>query len=493
MVPTVVPSELASREEPCPVLLPHELASLIYSYNQDAFRDVMGLQDAETVVDYWERYLASTPEFSSHLMCEHIRRQPGQWVPCKLFEDDGGIGKHRAMSMSHWSPLLSRSATLDSTLPMFVLDHHTSLEYITSRPLIAACVWSWGILATGKWPTHDHTGKEFSGWRRRLAGNDLCGPFRFVVVHICMDWKASATAFHLPWSYCAVRPHVCHLCHATRSGPQSFARFDRHCQDPPRDTQAYLASPSGRASPWAWLPGFFLAMIGPVLTHAHALGICRYACGSLLLELCRAGWWGVSDDISTWAERLQMQLASAYLDFRQHCRSIGVRTKQKKFTVRRLSMHNKSDMPMLKTKAAMAFHVTDWLAHAALCKARADPTQYAKVRATMANGLSDFGKILRFGGKPFLLPDEKTRLRAARDSFFACYHTLRAMAVEQGQPLYPIAPKFHMVSHGEALAQRTGLNPAMIWTFQDEDAMGLAQLMCMSSHGATVPITFLDK
>ena len=50
-----------------------------------------------------------------------------------------------------------------------------------------------------------------------------------------------------------------------------------------------------------------------------------------------------------------------------------------------------------------------------------------------------------------------------------------------------------MVSHAEDLAQKTGLNPSMIWTFQDEDHMGLAQLVAMSSHGSTIPATVLEK
>ena len=116
MLPTVVPAELASKEEPRPVLLPHELVSLIDSYDQAAFRDIMGLQDTETVIDFRARK-ATTPGFSLHPLYHDIRRQPGCFVPCKHFEDDGGIGKHRAMSVSHWSPLLSRSATLDSTFP----------------------------------------------------------------------------------------------------------------------------------------------------------------------------------------------------------------------------------------------------------------------------------------------------------------------------------------------------------------------------------------
>ena len=98
----------------------------------------------------------------------------------------------------------------------------------------------------------------------------------------------------------------------------------------------------------------------------------------------------------------------------------------KQITVGKLSMKRLSDMPYLKVKAANAMMICDWLAEATAKQASLRPSEYGRLRAGMAWGLSSFFKILRLGGCPFLTGPELRLLREARHAFLGNYHQLRA-------------------------------------------------------------------
>ena len=111
----------------------------------------------------------------------------------------------------------------------------------------------------------------------------------------------------------------------------------------------------------------------------------------------------------------------------------------------------------MNAKASNAMLIVDWLADEAKNQARASATQYASLRAKMLWGLSSFNKIVRLGQAPWMTPADKAMLRQSRDAFLLCYHDLSLLAEEQRSRLWPITPKFNMLSHCESLAQIFGL------------------------------------
>ena len=338
-----------------------------------------------------------------------------------------------------------------------------------------------------------------TGWRLEFADRPLAGGFKFVCTHICMDWKASAEAFHLPWSFknIGAEAGICHLCHWTCAGPEVYSRFHLHDYGPCRSTFLYLLSPSAGLSPWAALPGFGLYQIVGELMHCDCLGVCVYTIGSALVEFCRCGWFGgrilVRRAGLSWKERLDLQLLCAYKRFNDFLKNRGRNCSHGKLTANQLGMRVQGSTPQIKAKASNAMWIVDWLALEANKQARGSPSQYASLRATMLWGLSSFNKVVRLGKAPWMTAYEKAMLRQSRDAFLLCYHDLRLLAAEQRSRLWPITPKFHMFNHCESGAQTLGLSLRALWTFRDEDNMGVLQRICCSAHGATVSPTALSK
>ena len=491
-VKTIIGADFACVEGERQVLLPHELAASMYAFSPATFEDVMGTRFNKA---FWDAFILATPTFSSHPCFLDILRCPQRFIPVKVFEDDGGIGKHRAMTVAHWSPVLATSgSSLDTCFPLYIQHRGSSLGTITSSPLIGALCWSFEVCTSGRWPEVDHLGKPAR--RRTEAGKLLCGGYRIVVTHVCMDGKAAVEAFNFPWSYKNVggaNHEICHLCFATAGGPLSYARFfDAH--GPLRSTSAYLNSVCGRASPWSQLPGFRVDMVVPEVMHCGPLGCCLYAAGSVLLELCNYRYFEQTQvPCNTWKDRLQLQLSVAYLSFKAFVRRSGRSSNQQKFTVGKLSMKRLTDMPYLKVKAANAMMICDWLAEESAKQAQMRPSEYGRLRAGMMWGLSSFFKILRLGGCPFLKDPELRLLRESRHAFLGNYHELRALNAEIGRPLYPLTPKFHLLSHAEASAQQTGLNIKLFWTFKDEDQMRVLQRIALSSQPSVISSTTIDK
>ena len=472
------------------VLLPHEIASKVWTHNEHAFHEVFGTQH---VTEFWNRYIECHPEFRSHPAYNEVVREPQYFIPCKMFEDAGGVGKHRGIQVAEWSPLLSCKPTLDAKFPMYALEARRSLGDATTKSMIDVLVWSWHVCLTGVWPDRDAAGSLLTGQRAQYAARPLCGRYKLILLFVTMDWKAAVEAFNFEWNY-NTAPSMCHLCDAEIDGVKSYAQFHlRHDFWNPRCTISYLGSCCAQMSPWSRLPGFTLASVVAELMHNNPLGVCLYAGGSVLLELCEAGHFGHHDYISLWKDRLNLQLASAYVSFRRYLRRRGLKCRTRKFNVNRLTMQVRDDCPVLKCKASPAMHVVDWLAHESAKQSAASVAEYSALRATMIWSLSTFNRIVRCSSWPFMTTSELSALRSARDGFFATYHQLRLLASEQVLPWYPIVPKFHMLSHCEDYCQKTGLCPRLLWTFSDEDCMGLVQKIALSSHNNTIDETVLVK
>ena len=231
--------------------------------------------------------------------------------------------------------------------------------------------------------------------------------------------------------------------------------------------------------------------------HCDCLGVCVYTIGSALVEFCRCGWFGgrilVRRAGLSWKERLDLQLLCAYKRFKDFLKNRGRNCSHGRFTANQLGMRVQGSTPQIKAKASNAMWIVDWLALEANKQARGSPSQYASLRATMLWGLSSFNKVVRLGQAPWMTASEEAMLRQSRDAFLLCYHDLRLLAAEQRSRLWPITPKFHMFSHCESGAQTLGLSLRALWSFRDEDNMGVLQRICCSAHGATVSPTALSK
>ena len=136
-------------------------------------------------------------------------------------------------------------------------------------------------------------------------------------------------------------------------------------------------------------------MLWPELVHCGPLGACPLAAGSVLLEFCNMGRWGHHPTVTTWKDKLGIQLADAYNAHRKYLRDHAKTSTRRTFAFGRLSMHNKSDKPELKTEASNCLAVCDWLAEECRKVAGRTGTGYDRDRATMMWGLSTFFWVVR--------------------------------------------------------------------------------------------------
>ncbi len=106
---------------------------------------------------------------------------------------------------------------LTSRLLSFVIPDDYIIAGETFPELMKAWVWSWEVLASGKHPSIDHTGKAFpSGSRRaKIAGNRLCGPFTFCFAGAVADWSFHSK-FWYPFIHGSSHNFICSRCMASR-------------------------------------------------------------------------------------------------------------------------------------------------------------------------------------------------------------------------------------------------------------------------------------
>ena len=337
----------------------------------------------------------------------------------------------------------------------------------------------------------DREGNPFTDPKRAAkAGQDICGGYRAVFAGMTSDWKYTFECFHLPWNYTA--DCVCHLCGADSSqGPNTFSNFAMNapCFMIEHDEIAYVNSMCGIMSPYTLLPGWSLPALFPECMHCGCLGVHLLAAGSALKELANSGHWGRQRDITTWKERLAVQLETAFHEFKAWCSDKRVPSRVKRFTPNKLSLKNKRDKPELKTKDHCALTIVEWLAD--VCSKQAENMPGNECVGTRAGSLWSWAEMFRItrssakrGGS--FTPTERDDLQHLRDMFFRSYHKMRGMSEEAGASCWAITPKFHMLDHAIRMGLEWNMSAATCWTFTEEDELGLMLRITKGLHALIV-------
>ena len=479
------------QEVDLPVLLPHDFLDLLWSVDEHRFRELMGSDGG--LRDFWKQTLDRNPAwFRRHPARQIVEMQPHRVIPVRLFGDDASIAKtgKRKLLVQFWIPWLGgHLPTRCSRIPMLLMNYDTSIDGITELNLMRVLVWSWQACFEGIHPSVDYEGKPFTDRKRASkAGQPICGGYRAVFAGMANDWKYTFECFHLPWNYNA--DQICHLCVAdTSNGPHCFTNFalDAPCSSIQHDEVAYLQSACGRMSPYTSLVGFSLQGLFPECMHCGCLGTHLLAAGSALKELANSGHWGRHADITTWKERLAVQLGAAFQEFKEWCSDKRISSRQKTFTPARLSLKNKHDKPELKTKAHCALVVVEWLADVCSRQAMVVGGEYNGTRAATLWSLAEMFRVMRSSSKRLhLLPPEAAELQHLRDMFFRCYCKMRGMSEEADSAAWAITPKFHMLDHAIRMGLEWNVSPATWWTFKEEDGMGLMLKICKGGHALKI-------
>ena len=94
--------------------------------------------------------------------------------------------------------------------------------------------------------------------------------------------------------------------------------------------------------------------------HTDCLGVRLNANGGVLWELAKMGHWGPVPD-GPWKESMNVVLRAAFNNFAEWMEKKKLRCNITVFNCNLLGMHVQTDWPTLKTKAAAAATVTEWL------------------------------------------------------------------------------------------------------------------------------------
>ena len=139
--------------------------------------------------------------------------------------------------------------------------------------------------------------------------------------------------------------------------------------------------------------------------HSQLLGTGKVHNGSLLIYLCESGEFSATGAFplqGDYAVNLQMQLKSAYVDFKAWCKAERLVVNQPRFTASRCNRKNRVCHPCLASKAISGKVVSFWLA--ARCCERANRTACSSLDqlvatcawayAAMLNGMDEADLVL---------------------------------------------------------------------------------------------------
>ena len=204
--------------------------------------------------------------------------------------------------------------------------------------------------------------------------------------------------------------------------------------------------------------------------HSQLLGTGKVHNGSLLVYLCESGAFGVFNARGNYADNLQVQLKTAYKDFKAWCKQEKLVVNQPRFTVSRCHRRNRVCHPCLASKAISGKVVSFWLA--ARCCERANQNVTSSLDQLVATCAWAYTAMLKGMDEAGLV---LTQLEA--DSIFdhgmlylQSHARLRAMSasITKGKiPLrscFTLLPKHHYLWHA-LHDQRETLVNTMLFLF----------------------------
>lgn len=394
---------------------------------------------------------------------------------------------------------MCRLPSWESRCLFTVLPLEDVIPDVTMAPVYETLVWSMRVLASGVHPAVDHQGRPFPPKSRRaaVAGQQLCGGFRFMACEILGDWKWLKDEFKLAFNYS--KNHCCWKCKSTKSSGELCAfnfKSDAPWQQHPRSNAEYMAE-AGRAVVLTRLPGFDLSFLLCDLMHILLLGVVQWAVGGVLWETCLTQKWHqpLGGARGPWQARMNLQLRHAYNHFRTWMRMNALTCSQPAFTVSGLSMSTLNSWPCLRAKAFNTLMVTKWLGNYMLCEAKASPqNEHVQRCATMLWGFTRVFDVCDEASM-FLTPTQISELGKSREASLFSYAALaiEASSAAPAKALFPMKPKHHLYDHCLRHAMKTGRNPGWHTAFADEDFIGKIKSLASRCHTKTMAKRTLQR
>ena len=482
------------------VLAPHLLFKELQ--NLECFADTFGDPDL------WEIFWAHVQDevwFREHPQREEILANPRGHVPFVLHGDDAPCSRRvgRNINLLSMHCPLGRGHSTDSRkILLSVLPNDDPMSKMMHKQAKRAIVWSLNAASKNQHPADWIFDSEPPKFVADNFNQTLCptGP-KLTFIGDVGDWDWFAKDFELEWHF--NKEEVCAICHAKKHGltcnmanASPTADWLLHS----RSLQDYLDTlirrdPTGSQwNPLVFVRGFHTHSFFEDQLHADCLGIRQHANGSCLLTLCEEGVWGdLSAPTGSWDDKLDFVLQKAYDEFNAWCAGAKLEQSQPKFRALTLSLHKKSDFPILKSKGKNSVVLTRWLMQETQRSVDAGAPD-ASLRFSMLWGLNELFLIPEAMRPRFIFTDEELlRIESARKALLMGFHELHKRAALRGQNLFNVTPKFHAVDHMVRRGLRTRVSWHLFWCFASEDAIGSVAKVCAKTHGATTSHRVLQR
>ena len=474
------------------LILPHELfGALWWEREHVAEQRLIGM---DCVNEFWQiAFDSNEPFYANHPMAAEIKASPNSHIPIRLWGDDAPVGRHgRAIRTISWASAATRGEAMKSKHLVWITDP-LLVPHEQEDPLFKVLAWSLDILATGKYPGVDHTGKSWheTGDRRRerLAGDDL-SPHRHkgVYVQSTGDWKYLNEIYHFPWNQST--EEVCRQCRAVKSqGDLNYAnpRLNAPWMDPSnRRTDQEFFEAVQRVSPLCSIVGWSCDTVLDDIMHDDLLGVRLNLVGSAMKDMSDNNFW-VAPIGGPWRERMNHQLRFCYRSFKAFCREKQLEHSFPRFKTNMLSLDSLTAWPELKSKAHNCAVLSLFLADQLRIGPHDNrdlPQHFSVLTSTMWGFAAWY--LVFSAAEQKLSVSEVNTLSLARSSGLEGYHALSLDASNRGVYMYKMQPKFHKLDESIRRAILSKRNPAWWWTFSDESFVGMLSKLCGSCHKKTL-------
>lgn len=466
------------------VILPHEMWAAIAEHPA-LFDTVFGSPSDWS--EFWRRSQGEA-WFAEHPLRDQIIADPQRHCPYVIHGDDAPLCKRgkRSVRVLQWSSPVSSAPTLQQKLIVATNETKSPLAYQHQAAIDQVAAWSFNVALTNEYPALDHRDDPICGRRRYKIGNPL---HRFGVLPVFAgtvgDWKWHWEVYNLQHYYNA--EECCQNCHAVKDANSELCMHN-FAEDAPwtvtdRSLDDYLLEQRqlDTLHPFCSIRGWHTKNIFEDVVHTDCLGVRWFANGGALWELCSQGHWGPVPQ-GPWRESMNFCLRMAWHDFANWMAANNKRVNITPFTCNLLSMRVQTDWPALKSKAAAAATISEWLAP--ICQTvaeRAGATHLDRMRSLMLWGMDTLWREYRAGWK---LCDRRVLVfMKARKAALHGYHACAKAHFDSGTFIYPIIPKHHHFDHLLRRAIRTKISPCVLWTFSEEDMMKWMSNVTGRAHG----------
>ena len=476
-----VSSKLGVEQYQHACILPHELFALQYRHGEIHTLD----DDPQSLARFWDMQHGED-WFESHPHRELVRRDPTSCLPLRL-HGDGCKG----FEIISWTTL-SRQFVGRQLFGLFHEDSYTDESMY--RTLWEILAWSFECLAQGRYPERDHEGMAWHGHqdatraRAGLAGKYLTrDKKRGIYVVTTGDWKWTRYTFGMVQSWQTLVKGVCHRCYVDGSAERHWTML--HDSNPGFIRRRLNTDFVRSGRPAFAVAGMHLSTIKIDWLHAGILGPQQFATGAALEELCRENAFGSFRQLRGWKPKMNMQLRVAQSKFKKWVKGrcttstwkIGIIGKTKSQTAQ----------ACLKVKARQCTYVTQWL-HELLSESAPDDYSPQGLRCTLLGAYVRLFEIFsmpawRMGSRELL------QIKELGKQLLLCSNLLASRAKRAGSKNWRLKPKHHQLLELCHEANATALNPALYWTFGDEDFVGKVSVIAARCHRQTVSVRTLQR